>query len=84
MRPCRKSNTKQRRKLKDFRRAVDSGAMTLEDVRASYESWRGYNRHMDGYLSIVRMDKLYFDLFGLVPSEVKKKQKRGERQCMVM
>lgn len=84
MRPCRKSNTKQRQKLKAFRRAVDAGTMALEDVRASYESWRGYNRHMDGYLSIMRMDRLYFDLFGLVPSEVMKKQKRRERECMGM
>ena len=84
MRPCRKSITKQRRKLKAFRKAVDNGTMTMKDVRASYESWRGYNRHMDGYKSIIRMDKLYFDLFGLVPSEVKKKRKRRERKCLLM
>ena len=82
MRPCRKSVTKQRNKLKAFRLKLDAGEMTLDDVRASYESWRGYNHHMNGYRSMVNMDKLYFDLFGLVPSEVKKKRKRRERKCL--
>ena len=82
MRPCRKSTTKQRRKLKAFRAAVDRGEMTLDDVRGSYESWRGYHHHMNGYRSMMNMDKLYFDLFGLVPSEVKKKRKRRERKCL--
>ena len=82
MRPCRRSITKQRRKLKAFRRAVDRGEMSIEDVRASYESWRGYNRHMNGYRSIISMDKLYYSLFGLIPSEVKKKRKRRERECL--
>lgn len=82
MRPCRKSITKQRRKLKAFRAAVDRGEMTIEDVRGSYESWRGYNRHMNGYKSIINMDRLYYNLFGLVPSEVKKKRKRRERKCL--
>ncbi|MBR2211960.1 MAG: hypothetical protein IJ896_11005 [Fibrobacter sp.] len=84
MRPCRKSITKQRKKLKAFRKAVDRGEMSIDDVRASYESWRGYNRHMNGYKSIINMDKLYFDLFGLVPSEVRKKRKRRERKCLLM
>ena len=82
MRPCRKSVTKQRQKLKAFRRKLDAGEMELSDVRASYESWRGYNHHMNGHRSMVNMDKLYFDLFGLVPSEVKKKRKRRERKCL--
>jgi hypothetical protein len=82
MRPCRRSISKQRRKLYAFRRAVDNGKMTLDDVRGSYESWRGYNRHMNGYKSIINMDRLYYDLFGLVPSEVKKKRKRRERKCL--
>lgn len=82
MRPCRKSVTKQRQKLKAFRRKLDAGEMELSDVRASYESWRGYNNHMNGHRSMINMDKLYFDLFGLVPSEVKKKRKRRERKCL--
>ena len=82
MRPCRKSVTRQRRKLHAFRRAVDRGDMTLEDVRGSYESWRGYNHHMNGYKTVKNMDRLYYDLFGLVPSEVKKKRKRRERKCL--
>lgn len=84
MRPCRKSITKQRRKLKAFRRAVNEGKMTIGDVRGSYESWRGYNHHMNGYKSMLNMDRLYYDLFGLIPAEVKRKRKRRERKCLLL
>lgn len=84
MRPCRKSTTRQRRKLKKFREAVDRGEMKLDDVRGSYESWRGYNRHLNAWKTIRAMDQYYYDLFGLVPSEVKKQRKRRERKCLLM
>lgn len=51
----------------------DQGRMTLDDVRCSYESWRGYQQYLDSKRSIREMDKLYFDLFGLRPSTKKKK-----------
>ena len=75
MRPCRQSITRQRRKLKKFRKFVDRGEMTLADVRGSYESWRGYNRQLNGYKSIRNMDRLYYDLFGLKPAKDKRKKK---------
>jgi hypothetical protein len=74
MKPCRSSFTRQRRKLKSFRHLLDSGKISLEDIRCSYESWRGYHGHLNGYKAIQSMDKLYYDLFGLVPSN---KRKRG-------
>ena len=73
MRPCRDAVTRQRRKLKKFRKKVDAGEMTLEDVRCSYESWRGYNKHLNAYKTLQSMDKLYFDLFGLKPSKKRKR-----------
>lgn len=76
MKPCRESVTRQRRKLKAFRKKVDAGDMTIEDVRCSYESWRGYNAHLNGYKSMRSMDKLYHDLFGLFPSNYRKRGKR--------
>lgn len=72
MRPCRESVTRQRRKLKSFKAKVDAGEMTLDDVRCSYESWRGYNKHLNGYKTLQRMDKLYYELFGMRPSAKKK------------
>lgn len=73
MKPCKDSYVRERRKLKAFRRFVDQGRMTLDDVRCSYESWRGYQQYLDSKRSIREMDKLYFDLFGLRPSTKKKK-----------
>ena len=72
MRPCRESITRQKQKLKSFRKKVDEGEMTLEDVRCSYESWRGYNKHLNGYKSLQRMDDLYYETFGLLPAGTKK------------
>lgn len=40
----RKSTRKMRQKLRKFRRWVDDGRMTEEDVRTSYESWKGHMR----------------------------------------
>ena len=68
MKPCRDSVKRQRRKLKAFRKKVDAGEMSLEDVRCSYESWRGYNAHLNGFKSLRSMDRLYHELFGLYPS----------------
>lgn len=38
-----------KRKLFIFRKWVDSGKFTLEDVRTAYESWRGHMRRGDSY-----------------------------------
>ena len=79
MRPCRESVTRQRRKLKKYRKFVDRGEMTLSDVRGSYESWRGYNRKLNGYRTLRNMDRLYYDLFGLRPSRKYMKKKKGRK-----
>ncbi len=78
LKPCRDSFVRERRKLKAFRRMVDEGEMKLADVRGSYESWRGYQSHLDSKRAVRDMDKLYFDLFGLRPSNRKKKKKGGK------
>lgn len=78
MKPCQKSVTRERQKLKAFRRKADMGEMQLSDVRNAYESWRGYQKHLNSKQTVREMDKLYFDLFGLRPSNRKKKKKGGE------
>ena len=70
--PYGESITRQKQKLKSFRKKVDEGEMTIEDVRCSYESWRGYNKHLNGYKSLQRMDDLYYETFGLLPAGTKK------------
>ena len=79
MRPCRKSIVQEQRKLKKFKRFLAPGEMKIEDVRTSYESWRGGKTHMDGYKSIRSMDKRYTDQFGLIPAAIKKKNRRRNK-----
>lgn len=68
MKPCRDSVVRQRRKLKKFKRMVDRGDLTMDDVRSSYESWRGYQKHMNAHDTIRSMDKLFCKVFGVWPT----------------
>ena len=67
IRPGRVSITRQRRKLKKFKRLYDSGEMTLREIRAGYMAWRGYISHFDSYRTVQNMDKLYLQLFKVHP-----------------
>lgn len=57
------SVTKMRQKLKAFRRMVDEGILTHEDVYLAYQSWRSYAEHFDAWNTIQTMGKLYDYLF---------------------
>lgn len=59
----KQSVTKMRRKLKSFRKMVDEGKMTYQDVYQAYQSWRSYAAHFDAWHTIKSMDALYTDLF---------------------
>lgn len=61
--PRRKSITAMRRKLKTFKRRLDTGAMTVEDIWCSYTSWKGYMSHKNAYRTVQSMDALYNKLF---------------------
>lgn len=52
-----------RRKLKKFRRKVDRGEMSLDDVFQSFSSWFGNSFHADAYHTRRRMLTLYNKLF---------------------
>ena len=67
----RKSTRKMRQKLRKFRRWVDDGRMTEEDVRTSYESWKGHMRRGNSWKVLRKTDKLYRKLFG----------EKGDHQC---
>jgi hypothetical protein len=73
-RPCRESITRQRRKLKKFRKFFDAGDMTLDHIFNSYMSWRGGMSRKNARRTVNRMDRLYKKLFGYRP--LTKKQKR--------
>lgn len=63
MKPCKKSVTQMRRKLKKFRKMVNDCAIRPEDVLCSYNSWRGYAAGFNGYHAVRRLDALYNSLF---------------------
>lgn len=61
--PCRESITRERRRLKEHKRLVDEGVLTIEGVSTSYQSWRGSMKYRNAYNTIKRMDELYSSLF---------------------
>ncbi|NCC68714.1 MAG: RNA-directed DNA polymerase [Clostridia bacterium] len=72
MKPYHESVVRMRRKLKAFRGLVDLKEMGLRDVQTAYESWRGYQEHLDSYRTVKSMDELYYKLFGLRPNKGRK------------
>jgi hypothetical protein len=64
VRPCRKSITDERRKLRGLHRLYLRGEITYEQVAQHYQSWRGGMVHLDAHGVTLRMDKLFKQLFG--------------------
>lgn len=64
VRPCRETIVRERRKLKAFKRMLDAGEMTMEQISQQYRSWRGGMAHLDAHGTILSMDALYRELFG--------------------
>lgn len=60
----KRSITKMRQKLKDFKRLVENEKMTIEDVRTSVQCWMAYALHSDACGTIKSMISLVFQLFG--------------------
>ena len=58
-----------KRKLFIFKKWVDAGKFTLEDVRIAYESWRGHMRRGDSYKAVARVDEYFKRLFGFHPND---------------
>lgn len=63
MRPCRESITRERRKLKKLARLVADGLMSYRQAVQSYQSWRGSKLRLDAHGAVLRMDKLFKELF---------------------
>ena len=66
-RPSRVGITRQRRKLKKFKKFLDAGQMDRASIRNSYMSWRGFIAHKNARQTIRSMDELYTRLFGVSP-----------------
>jgi len=62
--PTKDSAKRMRRKLRSFRKLMDSGRMNYGDLRISYQSWRGnFIRRFHAYKTVQNMDSLYDTLF---------------------
>ncbi|MCD7918657.1 MAG: RNA-directed DNA polymerase [Clostridiales bacterium] len=59
----KRSVTKERRKLKAFRRLLEAGRMTGEDVYACWQSWKSYAANFNAHGTARRMGQLYNRLF---------------------
>lgn len=64
-RPSRDNITRQRRKMKKFKRLVDTGQMTMKDARNEVRSWLGSMKKINAYKTSQNIRKLYKDLFGV-------------------
>lgn len=76
MKPCSKSAVIMRRKLKSFASFYADGKMSLQAITSAYNSWYGYQEHLDSHKITRDMDKLFFSLFGVFPVHQKKKKKK--------
>lgn len=69
-----KSVTRERRKLKAYKRLYDKGEMPYEDIEQAYKSWMGDYVRLMSKKQINNMKQLYKELFGKEP-RWKKEQK---------
>lgn len=60
---CHRSVVVMRRKLKKFKKFVDEGVMTFEQVNNSFQSWLGYASHKNTYRTRQNMIQLFNKLF---------------------
>lgn len=63
-RPSRDNITRQRRKMKKFRRLVDEKRMSLDDARNEVKSWLGANKKLNAYKTCKNIRDLWKELFG--------------------
>lgn len=67
-RVSRKGTVRERRKLKHFKKLLETGQMSIYDVCQSYMSWRGHaKRGKNSGRTVYEMDKLFYRLFGCKP-----------------
>ena len=61
----KRSVTKQRQKLKTFKRLYDSGEMTIEQIREGFQSWMSYALNFNACGTVKNMITLLSELFGV-------------------
>lgn len=56
-----------RRKLRSFKKKVDAGERTLEDVRCSYNSYQGHMKRGNSYKIMAKTNQYFKSLYGFYP-----------------
>lgn len=59
-----KSITRERRKLKAYKRLLDKKRITIDDIENIFKSWMSSNYKIMSKMQISNMYQLYYDLFG--------------------
>lgn len=59
--------TRERRKLKKYKRLLDEGKMAYKDIEMAYQSWRGNAIRFKSYKTVKSLDELYNNLFIKIP-----------------
>lgn len=62
-----KSVTRERRKLKAYKRLLDNNKLTYKEIENMFKSWMASNYKNMSRLQIKNMTQLYYNLFGEVP-----------------
>lgn len=62
-----KQVTRERRKLKAYKRLLDKGVVPYEDIEQAYKSWMGGYAPMMSKIQRMHMKELYKELFGKEP-----------------
>ena len=61
--PCKKTLTRERRKLRKLKQKLNQNKITLAEIKEQYKSWRGNIAKYNSYKSVRAMDALYKSLF---------------------
>lgn len=69
--------TKRRRIMRKQKKKLDAGEASMDSIRQSYQSWRGYAAKWDSRATVHKMDQLYKELFREEGNpHVKRKQRK--------
>lgn len=58
------SISRERRRLKKYRKLLDEGRITFTEIRNAYQSWLGNAKQFSSYKSIQNMNRLFNSLYG--------------------
>lgn len=59
--------TRERRKLKAYKRLLDKGRMTYQQIECAFKGWIASSYKYMSYRQIGNMTRLYYQLFGRIP-----------------